>query len=355
MTTLANVLPQLDVALERGSAKSRAKLLFSVLDIFVQGVERFSDEEIALFDDIIMRIAAEIETAVREQLAHSLASIAKAPLNVIHMLACDEEIRVARPILSESTRVDEAILTHVAKSQSQAHLLAISQRKSISEAITDILTERGNREVLLGASRNLNAKFSPIGLSRLVKRSAGDDALATTVGLRSDLPRALLITLIATASDVVRQRLANDGQHGRHEIREVIALVTGNARSPQNTGAGKRTTSTANDLETLQRFVQAGNFDKALEALANICDAPLNVVKQAISRDRTETIMILGKAAGMSWASIRPLLMFSQSLHDPAAIAVERLRSGFDRLAPYTAKRIVEFYKLRDTSPASRS
>jgi len=60
----------------------------------------------------------------------------------------DDNIDVARPLLTHSERPDDRALLASASTKSQLHLFAISQRKSLSEAVTDVLEERGDRSVM---------------------------------------------------------------------------------------------------------------------------------------------------------------------------------------------------------------
>ena len=52
--------------------------------------------------------------------------------------------------------------------------------------MTDILVERGDRDVVHAVVKNRGARFSNAGFRLLVTRSDGDDALASEVGMRSD-------------------------------------------------------------------------------------------------------------------------------------------------------------------------
>ena len=54
--------------------------------------------------------------------------------------------------------------------------LAISQRKSLHEDVTDVLVSRGNREVVRSVARNSGARFSDSGFWRLVQRTEGFEA-----------------------------------------------------------------------------------------------------------------------------------------------------------------------------------
>ncbi len=241
MTAQITLLSELEHAIAHGSAKRRAEMLMHVTDLFIHGSAGFSDDEIDVFDGVICRLAAEIEVSVRSLLANRLAPIAKAPLNITRMLASDDEIRVASPILVQSERLDDTSLVQTARSKSQEHLLAISRRKSLSEVVTDVLVERGNKYVVLSTAKNSGAKFSAAGYSRLIKRSDGDDALAECVGARPDIPYPLFLNLLATASEMVRSKLVAENPTLKHEIRQAVATVSDNMRN----GAPARSTNYA--------------------------------------------------------------------------------------------------------------
>ena len=136
-------------------------------------------------------------------------------------------------MLSQSARLDDKTLIENARSKSQAHLMAISTRKVLSGAVTDVLVQRGNDEVVQSTVNNPGAEFTERGFTRLVNRAEGDDDLATCVGLRPTIPRHLYLKLLAKASDTVRQRLETaNPQHGRRRCRPRSRKQPG-ARAPR--------------------------------------------------------------------------------------------------------------------------
>ena len=141
-----------------------------------------------------------IEVEVRATLADKLAPIPNAPPRIIHTLAFDDEIDVARPVLMHSERLDEAALVRNATTKGQEHLLAIAHRKTISPSVTDVLVQRGDSIVLTRTAENKGAKFSEGGYSGLIKRSAEDERLAIIVGTRPELPRHQFLKLLTIAS-----------------------------------------------------------------------------------------------------------------------------------------------------------
>src|SRR5262245_45880269 len=164
----SSILDELEASLAAGDVNHRLKVLHRVTDLFVAGASRYSGTEIELFDDVLMRLVAEIEMEARARLSRRLAPLSNAPPRVIRRLAFDDAIRVAGPVLISSPQLSDADLIENANTKSQDHLHAIAQRFKLSEAVTDVLIERGNRRVVRRAARNDGANFSFKGYERLV-------------------------------------------------------------------------------------------------------------------------------------------------------------------------------------------
>ena len=140
---------------------------------------------------MIGRLAAAIEAKARVELSNRLAPIANAPSGVIHLLAFDDDIAVAEPVLLHSPRLDDSALVANANSKSQRHLFAISQRQRLSEAVTDILVQRGDRLVVHSVAKNAGAKYIVIvGENEVASDTYSVKELAT--GTQESVARAEL-------------------------------------------------------------------------------------------------------------------------------------------------------------------
>jgi len=217
------IINEIEEALSSGSEERRNKLLVRVTDLFASGAGHFTEEHVRLFDGVFTHLIAEIHAAARAALAERLAGIPNAPPAAIRSLAFDDAIQVASPVLMRSERLDNSTLVENASTKSQQHLLAISRRRLIAETVTDVLVERGNRDVALSTVRNAGAKFSETGYVRLVTRSTGDDELAQSVGSRPEIPRHHFLKLIKVASNTVRLALEVAHPENVAEIRMVVA------------------------------------------------------------------------------------------------------------------------------------
>ena len=202
-----SLIAELEDALKVGSWEKRGEILKRVTDQFLNDADRLNEQQIRVFDDVLVHLIQRIETKALVQLSTTLAPVANAPIEVIRRLAKNEEIAVAGSVLAQSNRMTEDDLIHISKTGSQGHLLAISGRSSLNEAVTDVLVRRGDRQVTHKLVRNSGARFSETGFAMLVKSATTDESLVERLGLRLDIPLQLLRELLLRATDAVRSRL----------------------------------------------------------------------------------------------------------------------------------------------------
>src|ERR1051325_2018445 len=151
------LLDELQTALSHGTVARRVETLRRGTDPFLNGAVDYSDEQIALFDDVFQCLLRHIEASAKALLARRLAPVDTAPPSTIRTLAFDDLIEVAAPVLAQSDRLDDDALIETARNRSQAHLMAISTRKSLSGAVTDVLILRGDDDVVQNTVNNPGA------------------------------------------------------------------------------------------------------------------------------------------------------------------------------------------------------
>ena len=95
-----DLIGEVESAISDGDAERRAALLSRITDLFVLGSDRLTDTHVALFDEVMCRLAAEIEVSARAALARRLANVPNAPLKIIHGLAFDDVVDVACAVLA---------------------------------------------------------------------------------------------------------------------------------------------------------------------------------------------------------------------------------------------------------------
>ena len=352
-----SILDELETSIASGNVHHRLKVLQEVTDLFVAGSSRYSGAEIALFDDVLTRLAAEIETQARALLAQRLAPLPDSPPGLIRRLAFDDAINVAAPVLVSSPQLSEADLVENASTKSQDHLYAIAQRFKLSKAVTDVLVERGNRRVVRRAARINGAQFSLASYRRMVGYARDDRRLALSIGRRHDVPRQCFLKLLETASFEMRRKLEALNPQAAREIKETVAEVAGTMQNEAREASRRHQLAArrARHLFRMHRLSEADvhsaahsqHFVKTAAALAMLGPFPIDLVERVLIDKGTETVLILAKAAGCSWATAKAMLLMHSAGRGLSQQDLESASAAFERLKRETAQRVIKFYEQR--------
>ncbi|MGB3446176.1 MAG: DUF2336 domain-containing protein [Xanthobacteraceae bacterium] len=361
-----NLLDELQTALAHGTVAHRVETLRRVTDLFLHAADDYSDEQIGLFDDVFHCLMRHIETSAKIMLSNRLAPVAKAPPQTVKTLAFDDLIEVAAPMLAQSERLTDDMLIANVRSKSQAHLLAISGRRSLSGAVTDVLIERGNGEVLQRTASNPGATFSENGYRGLLAHAERDEGVAVCLGLRPSIPRHHFLKLIARASASVRDRLAEAHPGRVADISAAVAAVTKQATTaPESISAA---TEMAHGLVQLlyddgrldereiSRFASADKFDETNAALACLAKVPVSLAETMMVESHIEGILILAKVCDLSWPTVQLIIAMRAKLTGTPSADLEETRLTYERLRLSTAQQVLRFHKMQEaTAPKPNS
>ena len=350
----ASLLPELEDVVQHGSAEKRAETLRRVTTLFLDGAERFNDRHVALFDDVIGYLIDEIEAKALAELARRIAPVTNAPAGVMSQLAKSDDIEVAGPVLKQARLADPDLL-YIAETKSQAHLLALSSRQGIGEALADVLVQRGDRDVAHSIANNRNARLSDSAFTALVKRAEQDGVLAEKVGMRTDIPPRLFRQLLVQATEVVQKRLlAQAKPETQAEIRRVLVKVSDEVAAkaaPRNYTAAMAVVRALHKERKLTEadiveYAKAGKYEEVIAALATICAVPVEVVDRLMSGERADPVLILARAANFGWPTARAVIA-ARPGSKPTEQVIEAAHENFDRLTAATAQRVVRFWQVR--------
>src|SRR5882757_6693323 len=133
------------IAAER-SPEKRLELLHKLTDLYFEGVGNHTSSESFLFNDIMEKIVDLFSRDLKREVSASLAILPDFPTNIVRKLADDVDVEVARPVLRNALSLTEDDLVHLAERGSDAHLSAIAGRSTLTEKVTDVLIDRGDRD-----------------------------------------------------------------------------------------------------------------------------------------------------------------------------------------------------------------
>ena len=296
---------------EKGGPEHDAQVLGQVTNLFLSNVDRLSESQIAAVDGVLAQLIERVEAATLANLSEALSTIEQAPRQTIRKLAFHSDPLVAAPTLRKSNCLLEKDLLEIAKSRGQQHLLALSDRKTLSEALTDALMRFGDVNVSNALAHNAGARFSECGYATLVGRAERDEGLAEKVGLRSDLPGNLLRELLGKVADVVLAKFLT-------APRPVVKAKTQGAGGAAGQSVARRKaidyTQAQSELITLNRtgkltdsmvnrFAVRGEYISVVAALALKADVKVEAIEPLLESDRLYGLIVACKAARLTWST----------------------------------------------------
>ena len=353
-----SIIAELEDAVRTGSPGERVETLRQITNLFLHDAERLNEEQVKVFDDVLSLLIARVESRARAELSTRLAPIASAPPEVIQHLACDDEIAVAGDVLSKSSCVRTSTLVKIASTKSQSHLLAISGRADLPEAVTDVIVDRGERKVIRKLANNPSARFSDAGYSGIIARADADEELVEILGLRIDLPLQFLRDLLRRASEAVRAKLAAIAPPElQEEIKRVLKSILGEASeempATRDFGRIEQFIGLMKNLRELDDaavylFAEAKKFDEVIVSLALLNDVPTEMMARLLEGPRSDLILIPCRSARLNWPSVEAILRnrpMALPVNEQTLIHAQR---DYRKLSFETAQRTIRFWQLHN-------
>ena len=304
-----------------------------------------------------------IETKALVELSGCLAPVDNAPVEVVRRLAWDDDIAVAGPVLAQSARLTTNDLVKITETKSQQHLLAISGRSQLESVVTDALLDRGDQQVVHTIARNEGARFSENGFKVLVEKAETDESLAEKVGLRLDIPLAMLRDLVLRATEAVRSRLlAHATPENKAEVQRVLANVSNEVNSE---AAARRDFSQAEQfVQSLQKegklsetvlmeFANARRYEEMVAALSALCAATIELISPLMKSSRNDGLLIPCKAAGIKWPTVAAILTNRFAHHEIAGHELAQAKTDYLLLSQASAQRTLRFWQVRVATKAA--
>jgi uncharacterized protein (DUF2336 family) len=361
-----SITAEVEAAIKAGSAEKHLDTLRQVTDLFVVSAENYSGEQIELFGDVLERLVKTIELraladiSARIALAETstqLASIKQAPAVVVRRLANNDEITIARPVLTESARLSPEDLVELAETKGEQHLLAISGRWWLTEIVTDALLKRHYPSVSRRLVTNPGARMSANGYAIVLKQAENDPDLAVETGIRVDLPADQRHQLLKSATEAVRQRLLSRAPpHMFEEIRSAIAAAAnGTSREMSRTrdfAAARRFVASLAKHGKLSEpelllFAKERKYAETVAALAELSGSSVEVIRPVMQSLRDDGVLIPCRVAGLNWETVAAVLDARFASGSMGRHELAKAKEQYAKLTVESARRLLKFWQVR--------
>ena len=347
-----NLISDLENAVATRSAETPV-MLRRVTDLFLVNAGHYTADQLALYDGILQMLIAAVEISARAELARRLGPIIGAPCDTIRLLALDDAIEVAEPILTQSEALNDDVLTHCITIKGQEHLLAIATRNRLSTKVSDQLITKGDVKVLRTLASNPGAAISDLGFGILVKKSADDEWLSERIARRVDIPEHHLRNLIAKASEAVRQKLLIDLPELGEAIGEI--LPDNGSTLPVGTPASSRDFRTAELVvkskplteAAVNEFAKEKKLEEVIVSISLQSGLSPSEIERLFMDTWSSPVAVILKAIGFHLATVDAIYRARLASGEPTREDLVQVKAEFISLRRPTAERIMRFYSAR--------
>jgi len=347
-------LKEVEAAVSSASPDQRMKMLLGLTDLFIATQDGCSDAQIRLFDDLLIKVTKQIEEHALIELSIRLSPQKKAPPNTLRSLAEHDSISIAGPVLVNCEQLTDRDLVEIAKSKSQAHLTMIARRPQLNEAVTDVLVDYGNADVLNEVAKNLGARISHLTMGKLVFCAERDEKLTVSIFNREDVPAPLQRRLVRQATEAVRAKLMKAARPDQasvvEDVMRDIANRVATAQRQDYAAARKRVAALAKDTASIKtklyEFASTGRVAETAAAFSLLSEFDIEPIGTWLENSNSLALVILCKALSLPWRTARAVLALCSMGPTPPAHAKEH---SYEEMTAASAQRILRFWQGRQS------
>jgi len=342
-----------DLAKETTS-EGRRELLRKVTEAFDPAAPLAGDE-VAQFDDVLASVAADYSKQVRSQIARLIAS-SLAPFSRSAQRFAMDDIEVARPVLEHSEALSDETLLAVVGQKSQDHMMAVTRRQRISEAVSQALVERGDDAVVTSLLTNQKAEIGSETYGLVAKRAETSPVLQAPLVRRAGVPMELLNGLyMKVESDLRREIIGKFESVPPEELEAAFqrsrARVSNVYKQPDDFETARRR---IDDLQrkrglippvlvTLMREGLSGRTAFKI-AFARLTDVEYDVIERAVESQDLDTVALLCRGSQFDRALYVSLAV---ALGDRAMDRAQEFGKLYESVPVQAAQRAIRFWKIR--------
>ena len=344
----AALLSELD-AIDGWPPERWADILNQVTKFFLGHADSLTTHQIALFDDVFLRLIDRVDTQLLTQISRQLTEAKCALPQATRRLALHEDESISLPIL-ESGSLTQDLLIEVVQSCSSKQRLAVALRHDVGRPVSEALVRCGDQAVHYALAENKGAKLSEESWNRLIKLGESNQGLAQRLGRRRDIPTPLKRQFHSKLEDTRMRELNAMPGVMRDQIENTIAttaIVANSDQRPDYASAQAKMIELGrkgrlND-STINRFAISGEYTNIVAALALLTGSPTDVIERLIASDSIEGLVLACKASRLDWATANAIARHRPGHSPVPAEELEKAKKTFETFSLSAAQRTVRF------------
>lgn len=174
-----------------------------------------------LVSDILIGFIRQAEKDLKLAVSERIAVMEGVPLRLALQIA-NEEIDVARPMLSQSSVLSDVDLVYIIKSKGSEYWQAIATRKELSDQVMETLADTKDIDTAITLAENENIKLTDHTLGVLSDLAQGQDRLAQPLLRRDEVTQEMAKALYEYVGEALKASILEQYPVLSEELANVV-------------------------------------------------------------------------------------------------------------------------------------
>ncbi len=348
----------------------RRQLAKRLSDVICIPASQLTPQERHMAGDVLVELLRDADIELRESVAKRLVMLNEAPRTILVILAKDK-INVAKHVLENSKSLTDSDLIQIARKVSNEHRKVIAMRRKVSDAVSDVLVEFLEEDVVEKLLANKGAEFSETALQRILTVSRSHQPYVDLLIKRVELRPSHGLTMFWWANGENRKKILHRFAVTRNVLQESCMDLFSKAAAEGWGDAGvrkalqfierrqrNRAAIARSSFEGLEAAIfkmeQDGVNREIIEEVSYMAGIKPATGAQIMTDKGGEAIAILCKAPGLTrddlkriWKGLRrPLLDTEGNDHPDFA----RVQMAYDSISTDKAQTVLRYWNWSLTS-----
>ncbi len=306
--------------------------------------------------DVLIKLMRQAEKDLRQVISEQISVIDDVPLRLVLQLANDE-IEIARPILSNSNVLGDLDLMYIIKSQTPEYWQVIATRDSLNDQVIDVLADTGDFDTALNLAENEGIVLTDNALVVLSDIAQNSEVLAVPLLRRDEVSSEIATRLYKYVGEEIKGFISKNYNIDEQKISSVVDNAVNEfaeAESPNGfmpeeymiTAAKKFKEKDMLNMTLMLNTLRLGHIRSFVAQFAIFTNMSVDTVCNILSQANGQGLAVAAKAYDIKKQDFISIFMLSSKIWNEGRLVsmaeIQTAMSYYNKATPKLALEIMQ-------------
>ena len=355
LTQLGDVGKLYDLAKDK-NPDARAELsrvIGSILE------EDLSPRQSELVADVLIKLMRQAEKDLRKVISKQVSIIDDAPLRLVLQLANDD-IEIAKPVLSKSNVLGDLDLMYIIKSKTTEYWQVIAAREVLNDQVIDILADTKDFDTALTLAKNDNITLTDHALNALSDLAQESEVMAVPLLRRDEVSSEIAARLYEYVGAEVKRFISDNYEIDAKEVCTAIDRAVDEFIAPKSVkgftpddymirAAQKFKEKKMLNISLMLSTLRVGHIRSFIAQFSVYTEISVDTVCNILSQTDGKGLAIACKACDIKKQDFISIFMLSSKIWNNGRLVdmgeIQAAISFYNQVTPELSAEIIKNYK----------